>query len=95
MPQMVIANRLSDGRVVFFDLAGGWVESIERGSLWESDESSAALQRARQDEARSVVVDPSVIDVEVAGARRQPVEIREAIRAYGPSVQTDRPAAGR
>jgi len=95
MPHMVIANRLRDGRVVFLDPAGHWVESIDLGALWEPAVSAAALERAKRDEADSVVVDPSLIDVEIAGQGRRPVAIREAIRAFGPSVGIDVHAGGR
>jgi len=95
MPHMVIANRLRDGRVVFLDPAGHWVDSIDRGALWEPAASAAALERARQDETDGVVVDPTLIDVEITNQVRRPVAIREAIRAFGPSVGIDPLAGGR
>jgi hypothetical protein len=94
MPHMVIANRLRDGRVVFLDTAGHWVDSIDHGALWDPGASPAALERAKQDETQSVVVDPNVIDVELTDQGRLPVAIREAIRAFGPSVGIDPTAGG-
>lgn len=90
MPQMIIASRLLDGLVVFFDSDGGWVASIDDGALLEDDEESTrVLALAREQEARCVVVDPYLIEVIVEDGRRRPAAIREAIRAFGPSVRTE------
>lgn len=88
MSQMIIANRLVDGRVVFWVDAGRWVESIEDGALLD-DGADEVLIRARQDEDRCLVVDPNLIEVEIEDDRRKPTAVREAIRAFGPSVRTD------
>lgn len=92
MPHMIIANRLTDGLVVFWADAGRWVESIEDGAVLD-DDAEQALEGAKQDEARCIVVDPSLIEVAVEDGRRAPTAIREAIRAFGPTVRTDRPDA--
>lgn len=88
MPHMIIANRLSDGLVVFWVSAGRWVESIEDGTLVE-DDADRVLDDAKQDEVRCIVVDPNLIEVAVEDDRRRPTAMREAIRAFGPSVRTD------
>ena len=90
---MIIANRLTDGRVVFFVRAGSWVQDIQAGTLIDvADEGDALLRSAKADEASCLVVDPNVIDIEVIAGRRKPTAIREAIRAFGPSpdARTDR-----
>ena len=85
--QMIIANRLIDGRVVFFDDTGGWVNEISDGMLLvsrqDADERLLAAQQAVED---NMVVDPYLIDVSADGGRRRPVLVRERIRAFGPSV---------
>lgn len=94
---MIIANRLVDGRVVFLAPGGIWVTGIADGLLIAADEDAQALlASARRDEERCHVVDPNLIDVELAAGRRRPSAIREAIRAFGPTpqVRTD-PAVGR
>jgi hypothetical protein len=88
MPQMIIANRLVDGVVVFFDAQHGWVEGIDDGLVVDSD-AEAMLALAKADEGRCLIVDPNLIEVEVDGGRLRPTAIREAIRAFGPSVRTD------
>jgi hypothetical protein len=88
MSQMIIANRLLDGLVVFWAGEAPWVESIDDGTLLEAN-AEEALARAKQDEDRCLVVDPNLIEVEVEEGRRKPTAMREAIRAFGPSVRTD------
>jgi|SRR5690606_21751465 len=93
MKQMVIANRLADGFVVFLGAGESWRRSIAEGQVLEdAAEAEAALATAKRHEAENIVVEPTLIEVTVddAGMPR-PVEIREAIRAFGPT--TDAPAA--
>ncbi len=92
MQQMIIANRLVDGRVVFLDAAAGWVTDIESGRVLAEHEAAEALALAKRHEADCTVVDPNLIEVTVEGGRRRPVAIREAIRAFGPTVGTERSA---
>jgi sulfite reductase (NADPH) hemoprotein beta-component len=90
MPQMIIANRLRDGVVVFFDAHGGWDPAIAAGVLTDSDaEAKRLFELAKRDEAQCVVIDPQLIEVIVEHGGRRPKEIREAIRAFGPTVRTD------
>jgi hypothetical protein len=94
MPQMIIANRLLDGRTVFLTRDGEWVRSIEAGALLEPSESRDFHARAKEHEARCLVVDPNLIDVSVEGDRPRPTVMREAIRAFGPSAALDSERAG-
>ena len=90
MPQMIIANRLIDGVVVFFASGDAWVPEIDAGLVIGDDaEGQRLFATAKQHEAQCVVVDPNLIDVEVEGGHKRPVAIREAIRAFGPTVRTD------
>ena len=88
--QMIIANRLVDGRVVFMDADAAWADSIEDGILLETAADNDRLMdlamRAVED---SVIVEPYFIEVIIDDGQRRPVEAREAIRAFGPSVRTD------
>ena len=91
--QMIIASRLVDGRVVFMDAKAGWPASIDDGVLLDTEEETERLlviaEKAVQD---CEIVDPYPIDVVVENGERRPAEVREAIRAFGPSVRTDQPA---
>ncbi len=87
MPQMIIANTLSDGFVVFLREDGSWASDIAEGALAETDaEAEALLATAKQSEADNVVIDPYLIPVEIDNGERKPTEYREYIRATGPSV---------
>jgi hypothetical protein len=90
--QMIIANRLIDGRVVFMDADAAWVDSIEEGILLETAADNDRLMGlAMRNVEDCVIVDPYLIDVVMDDGKRRPVEAREAIRAFGPSVRTDQP----
>jgi hypothetical protein len=85
--RMIIANRLTDGLVVFLTGDGGWSVDIADGTVIDDDvEEASLLARAKADETNCLVVDPNLIDVTVDGGSPKPVAIREAIRAFGPTV---------
>ena len=92
--QMIIASRLTDGRVVFMGDGGEWVESIQDGVVLENDTDAVRLMSmARQSALGNIVVDPYFIDVVFdKGNKTHRVvlaHVREAIRAFGPSVRTE------
>ena len=59
MPQMIIANRLIDGRVVFLAPGGQWDTAIAAGTVIDEDaEAERLLEVAKQDQARCLVIDP-------------------------------------
>lgn len=92
MAQMIIANRLTDGRSVFFRAAGDWVDAFHDGLLINGEPAAAdSLAAAKRDEAANLVVEPYLIDV---GADRRPLAWRELIRAEGPTVLTGAGAEG-
>jgi hypothetical protein len=88
MPQSIIANRLSDGLVVFFVTPGQWAQSVDSAGVFaHGDAAEQQLALARADELACLVIDPNLIDVEVTDGRVRPTAIREAIRAFGPTAQ--------
>jgi len=90
--QMLIASRLADGQVVFLADDHDWTESIDRGAVAESPEAGASLLAiAAQAVEHSVVVDPYLIDVTDRNGGRRPRALREAIRAFGPTVGSNGP----
>jgi nucleotide-binding universal stress UspA family protein len=85
--QMIIANTLSEGFVVFLTADHGWTADIAAGALAETEEQAESLlATAKQAEADNIVIDPYLIPVEISDGRPQPTEYREYIRANGPSV---------
>jgi len=84
---MIIANRLNDGLVVFLQEDGGWTVDIADGAVIEDAEAEQRMfAAAKADEDQCKVVDPNLIDVTLDGGSPRPVAIREAIRAFGPTV---------
>jgi hypothetical protein len=84
---MIIANRLTDGLVVFYTDAGGWSVDIADGVVIDDEaEQERRFESAKEDETRCVVIDPNLIDVTVDDGSPRPVAIREAIRAFGPTI---------
>jgi hypothetical protein len=84
---MIIANRLTDGLVVFYKGGGGWTVDIADGLvITEEAQETGLIEAARADEDRCVVVEPNLIDVTLDGGSPRPTAIREAIRAFGPTI---------
>lgn len=87
MPHAVTANRLEDGRVVFRTAAGGWSLSIADAGLAPSEkEAGPALDASLRDAAEQIIVDPYVIEVNAGSPSPRPAKLREAIRAFGPTI---------
>ena len=90
MSQMLIANRLRDGLVVFRTADGEWVESIADGLLIDdATEAEQLLVASRADETNNRVIDPNLIAVTEQDGVRTPDHVREAIRAAGPTIVVD------
>ena len=90
MPQMIIANRLRDGAVVFLAPGESWDTAIAAGAVIEAEaEATRLMAVAKRDEGECRVIDPQLIDVEIKDGKPRPTAIREAIRAFGPTIRTD------
>ena len=87
--QIVTANRLIDGRVVFRDADGGWVESFAAAAVLDAAGATAALEAARADVAARRVVEPYAVDVISEDGGLAPKALREKIRASGPTSGSD------
>jgi hypothetical protein len=89
MSEVVTANRLIDG-IVVFQAASGWVEDFAQATVYDVAEAGkAALARAKEDEARDVVVEPYAVVVELRSGHYAPKALREFIRASGPTTRPD------
>jgi hypothetical protein len=85
--QMIVASRLTDGRVVFMAPGNSWAESIDEGIVTDGDSAAADLLAEAERAAKNcVVVEPYLIEITMKDGRRRPVLLREAIRAFGPTV---------
>jgi len=88
-PQMLTANRLVDGDVLYWK-AGGWVLALADGDVFaEPKAADAALTAAQASVIGNVVVAPYLFDVRIGPDGIRPVKEREIIRAAGPTVRAD------
>lgn len=90
MHQVVIANRLTDGVVVFLGQDERWVENLDDCPPAQTqDQAETLLAHGVAAESAQEVVGPDLIEVELREGILTPVKMREAMRAKGPSIRTD------
>lgn len=90
MQQVISANRLADGIVVFYCGPSAWGEYIDAAQVLTSvSELDVALLNAAADVRANIIVDPYAFDVHDEHGRITPTHLRERIRAFGPSVHPD------
>jgi hypothetical protein len=89
VPQILTANRLKVGEVVYWNAARGWVARFDEADILPDDKAEGALAGAAEWIRRQEVVAPYLFDVRIENGKAVPVKVREAIRAAGPSVRRD------
>ena len=88
--QIMTANRLRDGDVVFLTRAGTWSETIDDAVLVLEPQAAAALEvRAAEDVKSNIVTGQYLFDAERVGGKIKATHIRERIRTLGPTVRID------
>lgn len=88
--QIVTANRLRDGLVVFLADDGKWSNNIAKAAVAADEDTAASLLRqAGASEADNTVVTPYLIEIEAREGAPRPVRYREWLRTRGPTVRTD------
>ncbi|MEJ0028182.1 MAG: DUF2849 domain-containing protein [Rhizomicrobium sp.] len=88
-PQMLTANRLVDGDVLYWK-GGDWVLTLVEGDVFaDPKDADAALAAAQKYVTGNVVVAPYLFEVKRNGGGVTPVKEREVIRAAGPTVRHD------
>lgn len=84
--QVITANSLGDGRVVF-QTPTGWSHDIGLADVLDTPTAlETALARANLAAAQNRVVEPYAIDVKRGPGGLQPTKLRERIRADGPTT---------
>ena len=90
MPQVLTANRLIDGEVVYLSPGDAWVVDLDAAAIFSTKaEGETALAKGVHAEENQQVVHAYLFDVVAAAAPLKPVKMREIIRAAGPTVRTD------
>lgn len=87
-PQVVTANDLKSGDVVYLTQSAGWSRRIGDASVVANAEAGAALLAIAEAQARmNVVVAPYLIPVDTGATPPKPIQYREIIRADGPTTE--------
>jgi hypothetical protein len=82
LPNVVTANRLVDGIVVYLAPDGSWTEDITRARFaLTEDETSALEAQANQAVKDRIVVAMYPMPVEIKDGAVDPLSVREKIRA--------------
>jgi hypothetical protein len=85
--QVMTANRLQDGAVIYLTADGRWSIEISDSAVARDAAAAERLTAiANQAVTDRVVVGPYLIAVAVTDGRLQPLGTRERIRAFGPSI---------
>ncbi|MEL0105673.1 MAG: DUF2849 domain-containing protein [Rhodospirillales bacterium] len=86
--QVITANRLSDGHVVYLtqlDGESGWTTRAQSATVFAAGEVEKALEAAEKDVTANVIVNPYA--TEITG-KNEPLGAKETLRsAGGPSVR--------
>ena len=87
MSQVISANRLSDGIVVFRAKGGAWVEHLRDAEiLADAAAVKAALGLVELDVKANHVIEVAAFEVAVKDGHVEPVHLRDKIRAKGPTT---------
>lgn len=82
MPNVVTANRLVDGIVVYLAPDGSWTEEIARARIAATEDETQALEsQAEQAVKDRIVVAMYAMPVEIKDGAVDPLSVRERIRA--------------
>jgi hypothetical protein len=84
--QILTANRLTDGAVVYLTAAGTWTTEIRQSVVAREEKAaSALLARGQKDAESAIVVGPYLIAALAGEEGPRAASLREQIRAAGPS----------
>lgn len=93
-PQVVTANDLKSGDVVYLTKTASWSRKIGEASVVANAELGSALLAVAEAQAKmNIVVAPYLIPVDASSTPPKPIQYREVIRAEGPTTELRKPAA--
>jgi len=85
--RIVTGNRLRDGIPVYFAGDSRWSSAIAEAQHVAADDAEALLAEAQGGVAPHPVVAPYLIEAVLRDGRLHPLDLREQIRAFGPTVR--------
>ncbi len=87
MSQIISANWLSNGRVVYLTSEGGWSQiNLDAAHFSDKAALAAGLDAARRDEAANLVLDITPVTLTTEGAAPRAMTLRDRIRLQGPTI---------
>jgi hypothetical protein len=88
--QVMTANRLCDGDVVFLTRSGAWSEKVDDAVLAQEPQAVAALEaRAAEDVKANLVTGQYLFEATRVNGKIRADHMRERIRTLGPTIRTD------
>ena len=88
--QIVLANRLTDGVVVYLSPKGDWVERLQQAAVAYDDASRAALEaQAQTGLDTQQIAGWEFTDVAEEGAEIHILKNKQFIQSLGPTVRRD------
>ena len=88
--QVMTANRLRDGDVVFLTRSGVWSEKVVDAVWAPEPQAVAALEaRAAEDVKATLVTGQYLFEATRVGGKIRADHMRERIRTLGPTIRTD------
>jgi len=83
--EIVSANRLTDGRVVYLSHGDRWSDKIVDGRTAKNgEESTALLAEAEVSVAKGLIVAPYLVTISDDNGAFTAMRLRERIRQFGP-----------
>jgi len=86
--QIISANDLLDGHVVYLTANGGWTGEPGNAVIAENAEDASILL-ATAEAQQALIVGPYLVDIEPGLGTPEPVLFREKLRVTGPSMRSD------
>lgn len=85
-PHLIIANRLTDGAVLFLAEDGGWTPDAARAATAEGDGLDKLEATAEAAAKANTIVDPQAVPALEEGG---PAHMKQQMQVRGPSVRPD------
>ena len=82
---LISANRLQDGLVVWLDKQHNWVDDLAQAHVFDAQELEPAQAAAKSALAANLIVDPMPRPAQLSDAGPVPEDFREQLRSRGPS----------
>ncbi len=86
---MIVANRLADGRAVFFTEDGDWSPDLARVLVANEDAIDDALDAALKFEGSNDVVSVEAIEADTSTNPARPAHMKPLMQTTGPTVRPD------